>query len=89
MRVGCHKGNFLTDNFVLNVFKASAESVQEEVEEINKQITAMGKGKVEGIKKMMQKTKDAIKEGKKKLLKLANDLKTASRKQKTVFQRIY
>lgn len=44
----------------------------------------MGKGKVEGIKKLMQKTKDAIKDSKKKLLKLANDLKTASRKQQTV-----
>lgn len=63
--------------------KASAQSVQEEVDEINKQITAMGKGKVEGIKKLMQKTKDAIKDSKKKLLKLANDLKTASRKQQT------
>ena len=59
------------------------------MEEINKQITAMGKGKVEGIKKLMQKTKDAIKDGKKKLLKLANDLKTASRKQKQVTINIY
>ena len=40
--------------------KAEAETARDEVEELNKQIGEKGKGKIEGIKKQIKKTKVAF-----------------------------
>ena len=42
--------------------KAQSETIKTEVDEINKKIGDIGKGKIEGIKKIIQKTKNGIKE---------------------------